>query len=56
MEAGVGALWGWSFSYRFLIRDVDVWDFHIVFFAWKVLQKLNFSGNRLCEFRNGFLF
>ena len=35
-----------SFSYRFLIRIFEVWDFQIVVFAWKVLRNSTVHGNR----------
>jgi len=47
---------GMVIFYRILTRNVDVWDFQSVVFAWKLLQKLTFNGNSLCEFWNGFLF
>ena len=34
------------FLWRFLTRVFDVWDFQIVVFAWKVLRKSFFRGNR----------
>ena len=34
-----------SFFNGFLTQNVDVWDFQIVVFAWKVLHKLTFQGN-----------
>ena len=35
-----------SFFYRFLTRISDVWDFQFFVFAWNVLQKSTFHGNR----------
>ena len=34
------------FVYRFLTRFFDVWDFQIVVFAWNLLHKSFFRGNR----------
>ena len=36
-----------SFFYQFLTRMFDVWDFQIVFFALKVLQKSTLHENRV---------
>ena len=44
-----------SFVYQFLTRIIDVWDFQIVVFAWKVLQKYVFMEIVFSELRDGFL-
>ena len=35
-----------SSFYRFLTRNINAWDFQIKVFAWKVLHKSTFDGNR----------